>query len=95
MNEIIMLDNIKNMSIDDILELYRYGYRLEEYDPSIYNPVNPSHVNQSILQTCPEGCVSQSETDVSYKSGLYFGITAGIILGIMIGTVISYMIVKK
>lgn len=95
MNEIITLDDIKNRSIDDILELYRYGYRLEEYSPSTYNHVNPSPVNHSTLQTCPEGCVLQSEVDASYKSGLYFGITAGIILGIMIGTIISYIIVKR
>lgn len=95
MNEIITLDDIKNRSIDDILELYRYGYRLEEYSPSTYNTVNPSPINHSTLQACPEVCVLQSEVDTSYKSGLYFGITAGIILGIMIGTIISYIIVKR
>lgn len=95
MNEIITLDHIKNRSIDDILKLYRYGYRLEEHSHSTYNPVNPSPINPSTLQTCPEGCVLQSEIDTSYNSGLYFGITAGIILGIMIGTIISYIVVKR
>lgn len=87
MNEIITLDNMKNRSIDDIIELYRHGYRLEEYNPATYNPAT--------LQTCPEGCVLQSEVDTSYRSGLYLGVTVGIVWGIMIGAVISFLMTKR
>lgn len=87
MNKIITLDDIKNRSIDDIVELYRYGYRLEEYNPATCNP--------AALQTCPEGCVLQSEVDTSYRSGLYLGITIGIVWGIIAGAVISFLMTKR
>ena len=85
------LENIKNRSIDDIIQLYRYGYRLEEF-PNY--PDNPEH-NTAVLQTCPEGCVLQSEVDRSYRSGLYLGITLGVVWGIMAGTVISFLVAKR
>jgi hypothetical protein len=90
MNEIITLEDLKNRSIDDIIELYRYGYRLEEYIPD-----NSIPENTAVLQTCPEGCVLQSEVDTSYNSGLYLGIALGVVWGIIAGTVISYLVTKR
>ncbi len=86
---IITLDDIKNRSIEDVIELYRHGYRLEEYIPD-----NQEH-NTAVLQTCPEGCVLQSEVDTSYNSGLYLGIALGVVWGIIAGTVISYLVTKR
>ncbi len=46
-DKILTLENMKNMNIDQIVELYKSGYRID--DPQL-----------KTLQPCPTGCVSES-----------------------------------
>ncbi len=60
MSNIITLDEIKNKSIDEIIELYRYGYKLGD-------------TNSIESLQCPSGCYNTTDYFLSIGVGILIG----------------------
>lgn len=69
--KIITLDDMKNRSIENIIELYRDGYRLGNNDIS------------TLQVTCPAECSPTSDIIFSWLFGFAVGTIAGLAIGVL------------
>lgn len=48
-DKIIKLESMKNMSIDQVVQLYRYGYRIEDTSPTIVTTQGGIYISTGII----------------------------------------------